>query len=360
VLAVPVVEGAVLAVRVLAVRVADGPMAEGPVAAVKVLFPRPFTRDLSWDALKPALPGWEIETVYSGDLTGHLDGADVICPLGSTIDRRLIEAGRFGLVQQYGVGLERIDVAAATEHGVWVARIAGESSGNADGVAEIAVLHLLALARTLDEVRDLLREQRRWAERASGRSLFGATVLVVGLGAIGAAVARRLAPFGAELLAVRAHPELGGPPEVTEVAGPDRLPELLARADAVVCTAMFGPDTANMFDAAAFAAIKPGALFVNVARGGLVDEAALLAALESGQVGGAGLDVFAQEPPDPDSPLLRHPRVVATPHVGGLTDVMFRRTAELFAANLRRWAGGEAPRWAVNSPPSGRSSRACA
>jgi phosphoglycerate dehydrogenase-like enzyme len=339
------------------VPVALGPVVLGPVAAVKVLFPRPFTQDVSWDALKPDLPGWEIETCDSADLTGYLDGADVICPLGSTIDRRLIEAGTFGLVQQYGVGLERVDVAAATEHGVWVARIAGESSGNADSVAEIAVLHLLALARRLDAARDLLR-QRRWAERFAGRSLFGATVLVVGLGAIGVAVARRLAPFGAELLAVRANPGRGGPPEVAEVAGPGRLPELLARADAVVCSAMFGPDTANMFDAAAFAAMKPGALFVNVARGGLVDEAALLAALESGQVGGAGLDVFAPEPPDPGSPLLRHPRVVATPHVGGLTDVMFRRTADLFAANLRRWASGEPPRWAVNAPSPARSSHA--
>jgi phosphoglycerate dehydrogenase-like enzyme len=324
---------------------------------VKVLFTRPwFTEDLTWNALEPVLPGWEIQTCTSGDLAACLDGADVICPLGSTIDRRLIETGSFGLVQQYGVGLERVDVAAATDHGVWVARIAGEPSGNADSVAETALLHLLALAREFDRTREILRE-RRWSGRIAGRSLSGATVLLVGLGAIGAAVARRLAPFGARLLAVRAHPDLGGPAEVTEVAGPERLHDLLGRADAVVCSAMFGADTANMFDAAAFAAMKPGALFVNVARGGLVDEAALLAALESGQVGAAGLDVFAQEPPDPDAPLLRHPRVVATPHVGGLTDVMFRRTAELFAANLQRWAAGQAPRWAANAPEPRRAGR---
>jgi len=328
----------------------------GP-STVRVVFARPrFTRDLTWDALATLLPGWEVETCAPADLAASVDGADVICPLAARIDRRVIEAGTFGLVQQYGVGLDRVDVAAATDHGVWVARIPGELSGNADSVAEIALLQLLALARNLDETRAVLREGR-WADRTGGRSLAGATVLLVGLGAIGTAVARRLAAFGARLLAVRAHPALGGPEEVAEVAGPERLHDLLRRADAVVCSAMFGPETADMFDAAAFAAMKPGALFVNVARGGLVDEAALLAALESGQVGGAGLDVFAHEPPDPDAPLPRHPRVVATPHVGGVTDVMFRRTAELFAGNLQRWAAGETPRWAVNDGHARRAGR---
>jgi phosphoglycerate dehydrogenase-like enzyme len=327
---------------------------------VKVLFTRPsFTRDLPWSDLGPALPGWDIDACKPDEVPAHLAGADVICPLGTPVDRRLIRAGSFGLVQQFGVGIERVDVGAATEHGVWVARIAGESSGNADSVAELAVLHLLALARRLDDARAAVRDGR-WADRTGGTSLLGATVLIVGLGAIGTAVARRLAPFGARLLAVRAHPALGGPAEVTDIAGPGRLPGLLATADAVVCCAMFSAETAGMFGADAFAAMKPGALFVNVARGGLVDEAALLAALESGHVGGAGLDVYAHEPPDGDSPLLRHPRVVATPHVGGLTEVMFRRSAGLFAANLQRWAAGEPPRWAVNTPLPGRPARACA
>lgn len=105
-----------------------------------------------------------------------------------------------------------------------------------------------------------------------------------------------------------------------------------------------------MFGAPEFAAMKPGALFVNVARGGLVDEAALLSALESGQVGGAGLDVFGREPADPQSPLVRHPRVIATPHVGWHTGFMFRQTSEVFAANLRRYGSGEQPLWTVNEP----------
>jgi D-3-phosphoglycerate dehydrogenase len=110
-----------------------------------------------------------------------------------------------------------------------------------------------------------------------------------------------------------------------------------------------------MFGEAAFAAMREGALFINVARGGLVDEAALLAALESGRLAGAGLDVHATEPADPESALLRHPRVFATPHVGGLTRTMFTRTGRVFAENLDRWAKGEPPRWAVNAPKFCRS-----
>jgi len=113
---------------------------------------------------------------------------------------------------------------------------------------------------------------------------------------------------------------------------------------------MFTESNGGMFGSAAFSAMKPGALFVNVARGGLVDETALLAALESGRLGGAGLDVHACEPADPASALLRHPLVLATPHIGGLTGHMFWRTGEVFAANVQRWARGEVPRWAANSP----------
>lgn len=321
---------------------------------MRLLFGREwFTRELPWDGLGPLLPGWEIGACPPDELISHVDGADVICPFGAYVGADVLEAGRFGLVHQFGVGLERVDTAAATRLGVWVARVPGGEGGNADSVAELAVLHLLSLVKRLDEARAALAG-RNWLDRPAGGSLLGATVVIVGLGAIGTAVARRLVPFGAVLKGVRARPGLGGPEGVGLVGGPDQLHELLAVADAVICCAMFDGGNAGMFGAAEFARMKPGALFVNVARGGLVDEDALLAALESGQVGGAGLDVHAHEPADPASALLLHPRVVATPHVGGLTRDMFRRTGEEFAANLKRWANGGVPRWAVNAPPFSR------
>jgi phosphoglycerate dehydrogenase-like enzyme len=317
---------------------------------VKLLLARQqISAELTWEGIAELLPGWELATCPPGAIAEHADGADVVCPFGAPVDARAMRAGSFGLIQQFGVGLEGVDLPAATELGIWVARVPGDAGGNADSVAEVAILHLLALTRRLDESRAVLAE-RRWADRPAGRSLLDATVLVVGLGAIGVAVARRLAPFGPRLLGVRARPERGGPPEISEVGGPDRLAELLGQADAVICCAMLDERTGGMFGAAQFAAMRPGALFVNVARGGLVDEPALLAALDSGQVGGAGLDVLAREPADPDGPLVRHPRVVVTPHVGWLTDTMFRRTSEVFAGNIRRWAEGGEPRWAVNAP----------
>jgi len=324
--------------------------AAGPV----ILFGRErFTAELAWTDLAPLLPGWSIRTCRPAAVAGHLDGVDVLCPFGARIDAAVLAGGAFGLVHQFGVGLEKVDIGRATELGVWVARVPGDVGGNAHSVAELAVLHLLALFRRLEDARLALREHR-WESRPTGRSLLGATVAVVGLGAVGTAVTRCLAPFGTRLLGVRARPDRGGPPEVEYVTGPDQLAGVLSQADAVVCCAMFDGASARLFDADAFAAMRPGAIFVNVARGGLVDEAALLAALESGHLGGAGLDVHATEPADPESALLRHPRVLATPHVAGFTDAMFRRTGAAFASNVLRWAAGEPPRWAVNSPAARR------
>ena len=322
---------------------------------MKVLFGREqLSAALSFDQLAAYLPGWEIARCPRDKVADHLDGVDVICPFGARISAQVMSSGSFGLVHQFGVGLEGVDIETATRLGVLVARVPGDVSGNADSCAELAVLDLLALFRRLDESRAALTE-RRWPDRPVGRSLLDATVLIVGLGAIGTALARRLAPFGPRLLGVRARPELGGPAGVELVASPDQLPDLLAQSDAVICCAVLHNGNAGMFGPAEFAAMRPGAVFINVARGGLVDEAALLAALESGQVGAAGLDVFSHEPADAESALIQHPNVIATPHVGWHTGFMFRQTGEAFAANLMRYSRGEQPLWTVNSTAVRRS-----
>jgi phosphoglycerate dehydrogenase-like enzyme len=318
-----------------------------------VLFSRASFAGLPWTDLAPLLPGWEIRACPRDELARHLDGVDVLCPVGTLVGPELIQRSGFGLIQQYGVGLEKVDVDAATRAGVWVCRLPGDQTGNADSVAELAVLLVLAAMRRLDEVRAAFR-QGRWGQPV-GTSLTGTTTSLIGLGAIGTAVAARLAGFGTRMIGVRADPRRGGPADVERVMGPDALHDALAAADVVVCCAMGGPGTERLFSREAFAACKPGAVFVNVARGSIVDEPALLAALESGQIGAAGLDVHAVEPADPASALSRHPRVIATPHVAGVTESMFRRSGELFAANVTRWARGEPPQWAVNTPGGARS-----
>ncbi|HTI22935.1 MAG TPA: NAD(P)-dependent oxidoreductase [Kutzneria sp.] len=304
--------------------------------------------DYPLDPLRALLPGWDVFQSSPADFAEMADGMDVVTPIAAKVDADLLGKATFGFVQQFGVGLETVDVDAATEAGVWVARLPGDITGNADAVAEQAILLTLALGRQLDAARQTLRE-RKWAQPA-GRSLSGSTVAIIGLGAIGLATAKRLAGFGVRQLAVRARAELGGPPEVAKVVGVDRLSEVLAEADVVISALTFGEHNRNFFDANAFAAMKPGALFVNVARGGLVDEAALLAALDSGHIAGAGLDVLAVEPADPADPLVNHPRVIATPHVGGVTQQVLFNSMIALTDNIKRYAAGETLLWTVNEP----------
>lgn len=321
-------------------------------SAPRVLFGSESFAAVPWSELGPRLPDWEIRTCRADELGGQLAGVDVVCPWGAEVTGEMIAGSRFGLIQQYGVGLDRVAVDEATRAGVWVCRLPAQLTTNADSVAEVVVLHVLALLRRLDDSRAALAGGR-WGQPI-GRSLLGSTTVLVGLGGIGTAVAHRLAGFGTRLLGVRAHPERGGPDMVERVVGPAAMPELLAEADVVVCSAMGGPSNHHLFDRRTLSSIKPGAVFVNVARGSLVDESALREALDSGHLAAAGLDVFAVEPAPPDHPLVAHPRVLATPHIGALTETMFRRSGALFADNLARWLHGERPRWAVNTPSAPR------
>jgi phosphoglycerate dehydrogenase-like enzyme len=319
-------------------------------ARPRVRFARPYyAPGLEWSAYQALLPDWEI---VAGDPTarGALDGVDVL--VAAAVDAELIDAGAFGLIQQYGTGTDRIDVEAATEAGVWVSSLPSGLTGNADGVADTAVLLTLAALRRLDESRRALADGR-WGEPA-GRTLTGRTVVVVGLGDVGERVVARLRGFGARLVGVRARSERGGPPGLDGVAGPAALAALAAEADALVLCARFAPGAPPLLDADVLRAARPGLIVVNVARGGLVDQAALLAALDDGRVGAAGLDVFATEPPAAGDPLVLHPRVLALPHVAGVTEDMFRRASPALAGELERWRSGRPPLHAVNSPPSPR------
>jgi phosphoglycerate dehydrogenase-like enzyme len=299
------------------------------------------------------LPDAAIAWCASDRVMEHLGGIDIVVPYMAAIDERVIGAGAFGLVQQFGVGLETVDVAAATRAGVWVARIPSAGTGNAESVAEHALLLMLALARGLRHVREHV-EARHLGEPA-GIALAGKTACIVGLGAAGSALASRLAAMSMRLVAARKNLQGPAPAGVTfeRTHGIAHLADAIRDADFVIITARYEADSHHLFDRAAFAAMKPGAFLVNVARGGFVDRAALDEALHNGRLAGAGLDVIEGEPIDPRDPLLER-NVVFTPHVAGVTDLSYDGIAREFAANVQRYARGEPPAHAVNAPAQPR------
>jgi phosphoglycerate dehydrogenase-like enzyme len=215
------------------------------------------------------------------------------------------------------------------------------SGVHAGPLAEFVLMAMLAHTRGLLAV--ARAQSRRTWTRFAGTDLEGRTVLVVGYGAIGSRVGRLARTFGMRVLGVKRHPgavaDLGGD-RPHELHPPDRLPDLLPGADFLVLTAPHTEDTEGLIGEDELAALPPGAVVVNVARGALVDESALERALTSGHLGGAYLDVFAEEPLPPDSPLWGLPNVLIFPHSGSTSDRENARITDLFCENLRRWQAG--------------------
>jgi phosphoglycerate dehydrogenase-like enzyme len=290
-----------------------------------------------------AFPDAELTMVGEAELRRDGAVADVLVPAMARVDGALMDRiGGLRLIQQWGVGLEGVDVAAATARRVPVARVASAGSGNAESVAEWAVMAAIALSRRLAEAERTIRAGGGWGV-PTGRALLGRSAGVVGVGGLGEALATRLRPFGLRMagIARRPHPELAERLGMEWIGGPDRLFELMRRSDYLFLCLHLTEETRRLIDAAALALLPRDACVVNVGRGGLIDHAALLAALDSGRLSGAALDVFEQEPLDPASPLLKRPNVLATPHIAGVTDASYRGIAGRMAANVRRLTSGE-------------------
>lgn len=244
------------------------------------------------------------------------------------------------VIARVGVGTDSIDLAAAAEAGVVVTTTPG---ANEEVVADHALALILALVRRVTE-HDASVRAGRWDRLGAltPGQLHGRTVGVVGYGTIGRAVAARLAGFGVQLLVH--DPALGPDGIVGGRAVP--LDELLAGSDIVTLHVPLTPETRGLLDAAAIARLPVGAIVVNTARGGLIDEGALAEALDSGRLGGVGLDVFETEPPAP-SALLAHPRVVRSPHVAGLSHASIAEMTARACASVAAVALGEPVRDAL-------------
>ncbi len=212
---------------------------------------------------------------------------------------------------------------------------------NARAVAEHALALLFALARRLPDAIGAQRRGQWIQDDLSGLpTLQGRTMGIVGLGAIGARLAHMAAGLGMRVIATRRDVKAERDPHVADVMAPQDLPRLLAEADVVVLAAPLTEDTRELIGAAELARMKPTAWLINVARGKLVRESDLAAALEAGALAGAGLDVFAHEPLAASSPLWGLPNVIITPHVAGFREDYWEAAIELFGENLRRYRAG--------------------
>jgi D-3-phosphoglycerate dehydrogenase / 2-oxoglutarate reductase len=268
------------------------------------------------------------------ELAAAIGGYDAIVVRSATkVSARHLAAGaRLKIVVRGGVGVDNIDVAAAEAEGV---RVMNTPAASSVSVAELALGLMLALARQIPRA-DASVKSGAWDKKsfAGGMELQGRTVGVIGVGRIGRALARRAAALG--MVAIGADPALG---TTGTIDGLTLLPaeDVFRRSDVISLHLPKPASAPPVIGAVEIAQMKPGVLIVNCARGGVVDEAALLAALESGHVGGAALDVFATEPPK-DLALVRHPRVIATPHVGASTQEAQARVgievAEILLAEL--------------------------
>ena len=214
----------------------------------------------------------------------------------------------------------------------------------ARAIAEHVLGVTIALARHLP-VAIRAQAARYWAQEelegpAAVRTLQGMRMGIIGLGAIGGEVARIAAPFGFVVSAIRRRVDQPRPAGIEEVWPPDRLLDLLAVSDVVVVAAPHTPETKRLIGRSEIAAMKHGAFLINVARGKLIDDAALVEALEDGRVGGAALDVFTTEPLDRESPYWDLPNVIVTPHTSGAMQDYWTPLIDLFAENLRRFESG--------------------
>lgn len=309
-------------------------------------------------ALLKAEPGIEVvvNTALAKDvpaLRGALAESDaLVVRSGTQVTAEVLEGqSRLKAIARAGVGVDNIDVAAATRQGVVVMNTPG---GNTVSTAEHTMALMLSLARNIAPANDSLKGGRWDRTKFTGRQLEGKTLGIVGLGRVGQAVAQRAAGFDMRVLgfdpflsAERAS-ELG-------IESVPHLHELWPQCDFITLHTPLTPETRNIVSGKALESMRQGVRIINCARGGLIDEEALLEALNTGHVAGAAIDVFDPEPPPADHPLVHHPKVLVTPHLGASTEEAQVAVAEEASRLLIDYLTRGQVRFAVNMPSLNRA-----
>lgn len=282
------------------------------------------------DTIRERLPDHEVVLAETpAEERAEIADADIVTGEGRTAADNLPNADSLRLVACVYSGTGHLDQSAFADAGVALTNASGVHGPN---ISEYVIGALVSLAR--DFRRATRQQDRREWRSYQCRELFDSTVCIVGLGAIGTAVAERLEPFGVERVGVRYTPEKGGP--VEDVYGFDEIHDALADADNVVLACPLTDETEGLLDDDAFATLPPHAALVNVARGPVVETDALVKALRWSRIGGAFLDVTDPEPLPADHPLWGFDNVHITPHNSGHSPEYYERTADILAENVRR------------------------
>lgn len=290
------------------------------------------------------IQGSDVSVAGLKETIADVDGVLVrVAPMS----REVIEAGRkLKVIAKHGVGTDNIDIPFATEKKI---AVCNTPEANSEGVAELAATYMMALARRLRES-DIFARTTRWSgkEQLMGSELQGKTLSIVGTGRIGMRLAEicRLA-FGMTVLAY--DPYVSAESMAARgVKKVDDVNDLVAGADFVSVHVPLTPATKGIVGAAQFQRMKKSAYLINTSRGPVVDEAALIEALRAGEIAGAGLDVFEQEPPASDNPLLKMENVIVSPHNGAATFESMERMATHAAAGIIATLNGERPKYLMN------------
>ncbi|MCU1556079.1 MAG: D-3-phosphoglycerate dehydrogenase [Microbacteriaceae bacterium] len=306
-----------------------------------------IAEELSPATVEALGPDFDIRSVDGTDrpalLAALADASAILIRSATQVDAEAIAAAKsLKVIARAGVGLDNVDIKSATEAGVMVVNA---PTSNIISAAELTVGHILSLARHIPAAHGALADGQWKRSKYTGVELFEKTIGIIGLGRIGALITARMQAFGTRVVAYDPYVTAARAQQLGVTLLP--LEELLAQSDFVTIHMPKTPETTGMIADDQLALMKPTAFIVNVARGGLIDEAALHRALTAGTIAGAGLDVFVSEPPS-GSPLLGLPNIVVTPHLGASTDEAQEKAGVSVAKSVRLALSGELVPDAVN------------
>ncbi len=288
-------------------------------------------------------PDWKVEFVTEKDLPGKIKDVDVLIPENSAVPVEILGQAKNLKLIQTGAGYDNIPIEACTQNGIYVANAAGI---NAQAVAEHVFAFILCWYKNLLPLNAVMKAVDN-TPNYRGAELADKVIGIVGWGHIGKEVARLANAFNMRVLGYHHRPVKAG----SEIKFVD-WQTLLSSSDIISIHVALNDQTRHMFAAEAFETMKPDAFLINTSRGAVIDESALIDALKDKKIGGAGLDVFAEEPLPADSPLRKLNNVILTPHMAGEPDGLFlhKKRLQFFADNILRVLNGKPPRNALNDP----------